>query len=1167
MSQSRLAAQLKRLLPGQENTRIRQGIMAAYINNTGSAALNSNQHNHEIGQIYGLPEELESFVKTDGSRDLTAPLVSPYALTDDQLINLGQSKGLFYTKTQMDDFFAGTTPKLGYNKNNWDTAYTRSITGGNFNETTGNLSFTRQGLFGLTINLDGRYIRESEKGIVNGVATLDLNGKVPLSQINDALLGNVSYQGQWNANTNTPALPDPTTVKGHYYVTQTAGTYNGTYYEVGDWAIADGVIWDVVRNTDAVASVFGRTGVITAQPADYAAFYEPIFSKNTAFNKDFGTAAGTVAQGNDSRILNGQTAFGWGNHALAGYLTSADLNGYATESWVTSQGYAVSGTGGGQVRTNTQLDARYQLSGDYVFSRPQISSGNASDGGTMQGVTNYTLFTSSATNLPLAETIWVQTIQNSSVSATSVQIGITQSANRYFFRSGNLSLNPSTSWREMWHSGNLLNPATESWVTSQGYLTNADLAGYATESWVSSQGYALDSAVIHKTGDETKTGILWGASFSPFRIKGTGSGNSNVGYFSIYEIDGATRQAFLGFGSSSTGSLDIRNDVSSTSIRLDEAGGINGLQYSDGISNRTVWHSGNLSTPATQSWVQSGYEPLFSKNTAFNKNFGTTSGTVAQGNDSRILNGQTAFGWGNHALAGYLTSADLNGYATESWVQSQGYTISGTGGSQVRTNTQLDARYQLSGDYVFSRPQISSGNASDGGTMQGVTNYTLFTSSATNLPLAETIWVQTIQNSSVSATSVQIGITQSANRYFFRSGNLSLNPSTSWREMWHSGNLLNPATESWVTSQGYLTSADLAGYATESWVSSQGYALDSAVIHKTGDETKTGILWGASFSPFRIKGTGSGNSNVGYFSIYEIDGATRQAFLGFGSSSTGSLDIRNDVSNTSIRLDEAGGINGLQYSDGISNRTVWHSGNLSTPATQSWVQSGYEPLFSKNTAFNKNFGTTSGTVAQGDDSRILNGQTAFGWGNFRDYGLGYAVVYSGLNTAGQGFFLAPTSATGAPSGAVGNLWGITHIGGSSRRVQEVMSGANYQSWQRYYDGSSWSGWFEKATIGSGSGQVRSNGQLDSRYLQSSDLNGYATQSWVQSQGYVISGTGGSQVRNNSQLDSRYSQVAHNHDSRYGRVDQSADTITNFWRGTQAQWDALGTKPSIAFIKD
>lgn len=56
------------------------------------------------------------------------------------------------------------------------------------------------------------------------------------------------------------------------------------------------------------------------------------------------------------------------------------------------------------------------------------------------------------------------------------------------------------------------------------------------------------------------------------------------------------------------------------------------------------------------------YEPVFSKNTAFNLNFGTTVATVAQGNDSRILNGQTAFGWGNHASAGYMVSSNFNSF-------------------------------------------------------------------------------------------------------------------------------------------------------------------------------------------------------------------------------------------------------------------------------------------------------------------------------------------------------------------------------------------------------------------------------------------------------------------------------------------------------------------------
>lgn len=50
-----------------------------------------------------------------------------------------------------------------------------------------------------------------------------------------------------------------------------------------------------------------------------------------------------------------------------------------------------------------------------------------------------------------------------------------------------------------------------------------------------------------------------------------------------------------------------------------------------------------------------GYEPAFPKNTGFNLNLGTTAGTVAEGNDSRINNGQIAWSWGNHASAGYIT--------------------------------------------------------------------------------------------------------------------------------------------------------------------------------------------------------------------------------------------------------------------------------------------------------------------------------------------------------------------------------------------------------------------------------------------------------------------------------------------------------------------------------
>ena len=78
--------------------------------------------------------------------------------------------------------------------------------------------------------------------------------------------------------------------------------------------------------------------------------YEPAFSKNTAFNKNFGTTAGTVAQGNDSRIINGQTAFGWGNHASAGYALSSALSGYVPTTRTITAGNGL--TGGGTLEAN-----------------------------------------------------------------------------------------------------------------------------------------------------------------------------------------------------------------------------------------------------------------------------------------------------------------------------------------------------------------------------------------------------------------------------------------------------------------------------------------------------------------------------------------------------------------------------------------------------------------------------------------------------------------------------------------------------------------------------------------------------------------------------------------------------------------------------------------------
>ena len=136
----------------------------------------------------------------------------------------------------------------------------------------------------------------SAKAQPNGYAPLDSGAKIPEIYLPDSIIGQLSYQGTWDASTNTPTLPDPTTVKGHYYVTSVQGDYLGLTYHIGDWVISNGTTWEQVDNTDAVTTVFGRLGAILAIEADYSGFYPLISDLNAE------TAARIAADG----VLQGQ---------------------------------------------------------------------------------------------------------------------------------------------------------------------------------------------------------------------------------------------------------------------------------------------------------------------------------------------------------------------------------------------------------------------------------------------------------------------------------------------------------------------------------------------------------------------------------------------------------------------------------------------------------------------------------------------------------------------------------------------------------------------------------------------------------------------------------------------------------------------------------------------
>ena len=174
----------------------------------------------------------------------------------------------------------GASTLTGYVKGNGTAAMTASATvpstdvtglGTMSTQNSNNISVTGGSMSGVTIS---DYVATATKGVANGVASLDGSGTVPIAQLPAAVLGALSYQGTWNASTNTPTLTSSTGTKGYYYVVNVAGStnLNGiTDWVVGDWAVFNGSVWQKVDNTDAVTSVNGYTGTVVLTAADVSA--------------------------------------------------------------------------------------------------------------------------------------------------------------------------------------------------------------------------------------------------------------------------------------------------------------------------------------------------------------------------------------------------------------------------------------------------------------------------------------------------------------------------------------------------------------------------------------------------------------------------------------------------------------------------------------------------------------------------------------------------------------------------------------------------------------------------------------------------------------------------------------------------------------------------------
>ena len=135
---------------------------------------------------------------------------------------------------------------------------------------------------GLSLTGSSLALDPASLSAISSVASSDVlivndgtgNKKITYNDLFGNVLGSLNYRGTWDADTNSPNLTSVcnSANKGYYYVVDEAGTttLDGiNSWAVNDWVICNGTNWQQIQSTNTVASVFGRSGTVTAQSGDY----------------------------------------------------------------------------------------------------------------------------------------------------------------------------------------------------------------------------------------------------------------------------------------------------------------------------------------------------------------------------------------------------------------------------------------------------------------------------------------------------------------------------------------------------------------------------------------------------------------------------------------------------------------------------------------------------------------------------------------------------------------------------------------------------------------------------------------------------------------------------------------------------------------------------------
>jgi hypothetical protein len=241
----------------------------------------------------------------------------------------------------------------------------------------------------------------SQKGVATGVATLGVDGRLTTEQIPSSLSGAITFQGGWNAFTNTPALSNGTGVTGQQYIVIVGGDRNlgagNVVYAPGDTVTYGANVWNYVQGTSPISSVSGNlhmqvgptTGaVVIGINATPNATASTVVSRDSNGNFQANTITAALS-GQATSAITAATVTAGTQSAITsvGTLTSLAVTGNVTAGNVTSTTGTITAATGQFTNINnsiatlqTQVYANANVAAYLLTNTGNITAGNISDG-------------------------------------------------------------------------------------------------------------------------------------------------------------------------------------------------------------------------------------------------------------------------------------------------------------------------------------------------------------------------------------------------------------------------------------------------------------------------------------------------------------------------------------------------------------------------------------------------------------------------------------------------------------------------------------------------------------------------------------------------------------------------------------------------------------------